>query len=244
MTRLSFLLLTLLLIGALVQPDRALRANPTIQDTPLPGIMGPRGYLPITLRGEATPKVALTSTSTLIPTATPTRTPTATATSTPTTVPIIEVPNGNFEQGATSWAGTTAAIVTTFGPGITAHSGTHAVRFLDGNTGDPDRVLDQGLIVPNTAPYLTYWLWVVSSEPLCGFDRGGVGVFPVGLGPAIARDVFDLCAATQTNGWVRHSIDLTAHSGKAITAELTVGSTGTTANSTLYIDDVSFSATP
>ena len=180
---------------------------------------------------SATPTRTATPTHTTIPTSTPTQTP----------IPVTLLPNGDFEQGAAVWEPqvNAEALITNDPPApVTARSGAY-VAGLPASQSDPAELDMLNVMVPLGEPYLGYWVWIRSTEPVCGDDVGGVAI------SSTVRDRFNLCAATQTNGWVKRSLDLSDYAGQSVTIILGAGTFDTTAvDSFLYVDDVGFQAVP
>jgi len=145
--------------------------------------------------------------------------------------------NGNFESGSTGWTKYSthgfAVIVTSFPGTVTAHSGSYAA-WLGGNYSDISYVQQQ-VTISSGAPYLVYWHWIASAD-ICGYDFGGV------LINGSVVDAYDLCAATNTGGWVTHSVDLSAYAGQSVTLQIRA-ETDSSDNSNLFVDDVSLQAT-
>ena len=81
---------------------------------------------------------------------------------------------------------------------------------------------------------LAYWHWI-ASEDLCGYDFGGV------LINSTVVDVYDLCSSTNTGGWVKHVVNLSAYAGQSVSLQIRA-ETDDSLNSNLFVDDVSFQA--
>lgn len=191
----------------------------------------PRVYIPL-IRADGGP--------TITPTQPVPATPTVTRTPTITPVPVTLLPNGDFEQGAALWEPQVAAttVITTNAP-IPAHSGTYVARLVASEFGMGMEIDLANQVVPAVTPYLSYWVWIQSTEPVCGSDRGGVAINPTAI------DKFNLCVATQTDQWVRRSLDLSAYAGDTVTIILIVDTFDTDSpNSTLFIDDIGWRAAP
>jgi hypothetical protein len=210
-----------------------------VLSTPIPQqdcISHPCIYQPTILK----PGEAATPTRTFTPTATPTRTATATPPRTPTAtqVPVSLLDNGDFDQDGLHWRDTGGLIANALP--VPAHSGRYALWLRsDSNGAEVDRL---DVEVPVDKPYLSYWLWIRSTEPTCGEDRGGV-TFSVAAPPLV--DSFDLCTATATNGWVNHVVDLSAVAGQTGTLSFLTGAfDADLIGSELLIDDVGFRPVP
>jgi hypothetical protein len=185
--------------------------------------------------------VGPTVTPTPLPTDTPvppTRTPTATPN------PVTLFTNGDFEQGAVFWqpqANADAIITTSPGAPVIPHSGTHVARLTAVQDASLSAIDAVNVVVPAGTPYLSYWVWIRSTEATCGDDLGGVGI---SVGPA-SVDSFNLCTATQTNGWVNRILNLSTRAGETVTIEFLAGTFDTnTPDSILYIDDIGWRANP
>jgi kumamolisin len=96
--------------------------------------------------------------------------------------------------------------------------------------------LEQQVAVPPSSPYLAYWHWIASADD-CGFDFAKVIV----NGSAVT-DLYDLCNANNTNGWVKHAVDLSAYAGLSVSIRIQA-ETDSSLNSNLFVDDVAFQAT-
>jgi hypothetical protein len=144
--------------------------------------------------------------------------------------------NGDFESGTTGWTEYSThgwqIIVTSFPGGLTAHSGSYAA-WLGGDDSDISFVQQQ-VTVSASAPYLVYWHWI-ASEDACGFDFGGV------LVNGIVVDTYNLCSSADTNGWVKHSVNLGAYVGQSVMLQIRA-ETNSSLNSNLFVDDVSQAA--
>lgn len=147
--------------------------------------------------------------------------------------------NPDFEAGQTGWTEFSThgwdIIVTTFPGSVTPHSGNWAAWL--GGDDDDISYIRQRVTVPAGAPHLTYWHWI-ASEDVCGFDLGGVMV-----NDSDVVEVYDLCDARSTGGWVRRSVNLSAYAGQSVTIQIRAETDGSL-NSNLFVDDVSFQASP
>lgn len=179
-----------------------------------------------------------TPTSSTQATSTATVTPTSTSTPTMTPVPVTFLTNGDFENGITGWgAGATVIITTSVSP--VPHSGTHLARLEAQQFGMGAELDSADVVVPTSTPYLSYWIWIQSTEPTCGDDIAGVGINSTTI------DHFNLCATTQTSGWVHHILDLSAYAGQTETVILIADTfDNNTPNSVFYVDDVGWQAVP
>ena len=145
------------------------------------------------------------------------------------------VPNGNFESGPAIWSqysthGWPLITNSNFPGTITPRSGSWAV-WLGGEYDDVSYIQQQ-IVVPACAPYLSYYHWIASGD-VCGFDFGGVIV----NGKVV--DVYTLCEDTSTGGWVKHVVNLSAYSGQSVSLQIRA-ETDDSLNSNLFVDDVAF----
>lgn len=209
----------------------------------------PVAYLPIVERYGPT----FTPTTTAIPTdmptntaiATSTRMPTATNTPTQTPIPIQLLPNGDFEQGKTVWMNQESAnigIIDNPPIPVTPHSGTWLSQIVASQDGSVSAELSSpSVVVPFDKPYLSYWYWIRSTETNCSADAGGVVLVQ---DPSV-QTRHSLCATTQTDGWVRTSLNLTAYAGQTVEVLVLAGTFDTDEpDSIIYIDDIGFQALP
>ena len=142
--------------------------------------------------------------------------------------------NGNFEQGRTAWYEYSShgwpLIVQKPPLPISPHSGRWAV-WLGGEYDDISFIRQQ-VTIPTGSYYLHYWHWI-ASEDACGYDFGGV------ILNNTVVDVYDLCTSRNTNGWVRHTVDLSSYAGQTVFLQIRAETDGSL-NSNLFVDDVSF----
>ena len=149
--------------------------------------------------------------------------------------PLPPIVNPGFESGATGWAqysshGWPIIINSGFPPGVTPHGGSW-LAWLGGDSDDISYVQQQ-VVVPPSAPYLTYWRWIASAD-VCGYDFAGLVVNGTPV------DVYTLCQSANTGGWSPRSVNLSAYAGQTITFQLRV-ETDDTLNSNLFVDDFAF----
>ena len=132
-----------------------------------------------------------------------------------TSSPSLGIVNGDFESGTSGWTEYSThgwpIIMTSFPGGVTARSGSYAA-WLGGDYSDISYV-QQPVTISASAPYLVYWHWI-ASEDICGFDFAGVVV------NGIVVDVYDLCSSANTNGWVKHSVNLGAYAGQSVLLQI------------------------
>jgi bacillopeptidase F (M6 metalloprotease family) len=55
-------------------------------------------------------------------------------------------------------------------------------------------------------------------------------------------DQYDLCSKSSTNGWAKHTVNLSAYVGQTVDLQIRT-ETGSSANSNLFLDDISFQPT-
>ncbi len=166
-------------------------------------------------------------------------TPTATPTITPTPPPEgLPLENGDFEQGPVVWTmrsstGIDLILDNLAFAGLQPHGGSWAARL-----GGPDNErseLEQRVIVPANAPFLSYF-YVIDSNDYCGYDFAGVKVN--GTNNVLARD---LCRQTATYGWVQGTADLSAYAGLPVDLMFWVETDGSY-GSTWFLDDLVFTS--
>jgi len=92
-------------------------------------------------------------------------------------------------------------------------------------------VISQTVTVPAGSPSLSFWHWIVSDDD-CGLDFGSVQI------NGTAVDTIDLCTTTNTNGWVRRTVGLSAYAGQTVALRIQV-TTDPNFISRMYVDDVS-----
>ncbi|MBI5585407.1 MAG: hypothetical protein HY892_16475 [Deltaproteobacteria bacterium] len=148
--------------------------------------------------------------------------------------------NGGFESGPLAWI---EASVQNLLPltnqtdpvAIPAHSGQWGA-WLCGTVNEISKVSQQFVLVPAGTPFLTFWVWIDSLAP-CGLHTGMV------LVNGLPVDTFNLCTATNTGGWVKRAVNLTALSGSGINLEFQGNcNTPNETISNLFLDDVVFAA--
>jgi hypothetical protein len=144
--------------------------------------------------------------------------------------------NGNFEAGPTGWTQ-----YSLLGWELIFHADDLVVDPRGGQWaawlgGDDNEVsyLQQQVTIPQATPYLAYYHWIASDD-VCGFDVAQVVVNNVKV------HEYTLCAANDTNGWVRKSVNLGAYAGQTVTLQIRVETDGSL-NSNLFVDDVAFAA--
>ncbi len=142
--------------------------------------------------------------------------------------------NGDFEQGS----GICWQEYSTHGWPIIIHADYLPVPPRSGSWaawlgGEYDEIsaLWQQVTIPTDNPTLSFWYWIASSDE-CGYDFGGVIIDAITV-----VDVFDLCADTNTNGWVRRTVDLRAYASRSVELQIRA-ETDESLNSNLFVDDV------
>jgi hypothetical protein len=178
-----------------------------------------------------------------------TTTPTASPTATSTPVPVILWPNGDFEQGPTIWtmSGSRQDLLITNDPldPVRPRSGSYVAALIEPLRQDA-YITQRGIVVPSDPAYLSYWIWIRSTDQQCGDDQTLIEFAPV-VNPLLEvafTDPIDLCASSQTSGWVNKIQRFDGLAGQAYQFRFYVHSTGNLSDSQLYIDDIGWIATP
>jgi hypothetical protein len=148
--------------------------------------------------------------------------------------------NGGFEQGpGVGWEEYSShgwpIILQADQMPVNPRSGSWAAWL--GGEHDELSLVAQEVTISGGSPYLIYWTWI-ESEDFCGYDFGGV---VINFDTVV--DVFQLCEDENTGGWVRRSVDLSDYAGQTIVIDIRAETDGSLYSS-LYIDDVSFAASP
>lgn len=154
---------------------------------------------------------------------------------TPAPNPSQVVPvNGGFEDGKASWSEYSKngwqVIMNASSLVVTPHDGSWAA-WLGGDHNEVSSI-SQSLQVPTGSPYLAYWHWINSADA-CGKDTARV------LLDNTQVDAYELCATRNTGGWTRHVVDLSAHTDRTVTLQITAVTDGA-GISNLYVDDIWF----
>ncbi len=136
--------------------------------------------------------------------------------------------NGWSEGSTHNWA-----IVVNSG-GVAPHAGSWKA-WLGGDYLDTSYI-QQSITIRSGDAILSYYYWVASEETACTNDYGYVRV----NGSTVFTQ--NLCATTNTGGWVERRLDFSAYAGQTVTLRFEVVTNGTN-NSNLFIDDVDFVAT-
>ncbi|HJS30061.1 MAG TPA: hypothetical protein VJ768_10590, partial [Anaerolineales bacterium] len=154
--------------------------------------------------------------------------------------PAPPIVNPGFESGPTGWTeysdqGRQLIVNSGFPSGVTPHGGSWAAWL--GGAGPETSQIRQNVSVSPATPYLGYWQWIDSDE--AGSCGNSARVWVDGT----LIDIYDLCASTDTSGWVKHVVNLGAYTGQ--TVELTIGAIiGPGNSSNLFVDDFSFQTMP
>ena len=151
---------------------------------------------------------------------------------------IVAVPNGNFEQVNLNWSsqGTSvsAPVIATSGQlpgGVKPYEGDYAAWL--GGANNIDSRIEQTLIVPVDATRLSFYARIQSSDTGCKGDFAFLQI----NGVTVQR--YALCYASQTNDWVRRTVDLSAYTNQQVNLTIRVTTNATDA-SQVFIDALQF----
>ncbi len=227
----------LVLLGLATLPTS--RAQPTQGTTAqyLPAVFKDGSSPTVTApTSTVTPSVSRTPSATHTPTitSTPSATRTATATSTATPVPVTLLTNGSFEQGTMGWDISGGNVIVQTPPSFPAHSGIRAVMIDTRGQGIYGDIAEQQVTVPLGKPYLSYWVWVVSVNPVCGNENYAVGMSDYNGGPLLGL-LKSVCTSTATEGWVKMVLDARIYEGKTVTVVIQGVATQ---GSLVFVDDI------
>jgi hypothetical protein len=151
----------------------------------------------------------------------------------------VAVQNGDFEQGSgVGWTEDSThdfqLVLDEFdGNLLTPHSGNWAVWL--GGYPDETSIISQWVPVTSGRPFLTFYHIMASTEDTCGGDFASVSV------NGAVVEALNLCEATETAGWVKETLNLSAYTGQAVLLQFAADLNGTL-NSNWFIDDVAFAA--
>lgn len=155
-----------------------------------------------------------------------------TPTASPTVVPLI---NGDFEGGRdVGWIEISRLGVQIIyhrdglPPDITPHSGEWAAWL--GGLHDEQTSIKQEVTIPSFGPVLSYWHWI-ESEDACDYDFARILIND--------EEVisYSLCTPSNTDGWVKKTVDLNAYAGQTVHLQMQVD-TDPDQYSSLFVDDV------
>ena len=150
----------------------------------------------------------------------------------------VLLPNGDFEQGKVIWQEYSKKgydLIYNINQTQNAappYSGTWATWL--GGAYDEISFLQQTVLIPTDSPILSYWQWIDSAD-VCGYDFGGV------LVNNSVVEVYPLCADQETQGWILHTVDLSAYKGQSVILQIRA-ETDAVNNSNLFVDNVGFQA--
>lgn len=171
----------------------------------------------------------------------------------PASVASNNLLNGDFEFGPVNWQAASAAnpsdsLIYKYGESplgtrIKPNSGDW-VAWMGGYaaTVSEDASLSQSVMVPAGKPYLLYYQIVYGGETDCEADYTRVLVD----GKEVAGSRVGVCNASNYGPWVKRSLNLSAYAGKSVTIAINFHADNSTHSpaSSVFLDDVSFSATP
>jgi len=143
--------------------------------------------------------------------------------------------NGNFEQGRNvGWSESSThgyfLVLPSSNLIVPPHGGSYATWLGGANL--ETATISQSNVNLNTPTTLRLWYWIGSQEAYCGYDYGYVKI----NGTPIYT--WNLCASTNTGGWVMRNLNLAAYTGQTVTLSIQA-ITDVSINSNLFIDDVS-----
>ncbi len=154
------------------------------------------------------------------------------------------VVNGGFEAGSDGWKEYSSLVgyrvilqEDDLPPLITPYEGAWAA-WLGGDSA-LITYIEQEITLPDSAPELVYWRWI-DAPPDQACDSDSYGGAYLGVDPI---DDDWLCAATDTGGWEKRAVDLSAYAGQTVSLRF-FSRTGFENYSSLYIDAVSIQSSP
>lgn len=153
--------------------------------------------------------------------------------------PPVALVNPGFESGQTGWAEHSTNGFDIIGQSLPSGTSPRTGSWVAWLGGAPSEVsyIQQSVTVPTGSPYLAYYHWINSDDD-CGYDYAYVVV-----DGASVVNAYDLCVGSNTNGWVKHVVNLNAYAGDTILLQIRTETDGFL-NSDLLVDDVSFQASP
>lgn len=166
---------------------------------------------------------------------------------------LTAIANGDFESGPVDWQASSTANpadvliyqkgISPFPTGLTPHSGNW-VAWMGGYPAGlaENALLSQGVTVPDSKPYLIYYQVGYGGETNCASDYVRVLVNDTEM----AGSRTGVCNSITYGPWVRRSLNLSAYAGQSVTLAFNfrADASSNTPVSSVFIDDVSFSATP
>lgn len=162
------------------------------------------------------------------------------------TLPFVELRNGSFEEGDTVWVSVFIdypIITQEFPPTVDAHGGVWAAWL--GGVYDETTAIVQQVTIPQDRPYLSYWRWIASADLCLEDDIAGISLLDdsCSVTPDEIVEAFELCRDVNTSGWVKRTIDVSRFAGQTRTLVIAASTDGLL-NSNLFVDDISFQASP
>jgi subtilisin family serine protease len=226
------------------QVAQALTANATANKVTNPGTGSPNRLLFVGFVGGGGP------TPTATPIApTPTRVPPTPTPVGPTPTPVAPTPtpvactnlvkNPGFESGRVNWTEAStngyALVCTSTSCGsspVGPRTGSY-LSWLAGANNEASQISQAVTLPAGQKTTLSFYHRITSSDS-CGYDYGYVRV--VSNGTTTTVKTFNLCTTTQTSGWVKNTVDLSAYAGRTVTLAFRA-TTDVSAMSSFYIDD-------
>ena len=154
--------------------------------------------------------------------------------------------NGDFEAQRTGWTEFSThnyilILEKTYLP-VMPHSGDWAA-WLGWGYGETSTI-EQTVHIAAGTPHLTYWHWIDSDDYGCGNDYAVIVI-----NGSIVADLYNVCVADNTYGWVKRSTDLSAWAGQTVALQIRIETDDADGSdlepghrSNLYVDDVAFLA--
>jgi hypothetical protein len=147
--------------------------------------------------------------------------------------------NGDFESGRTAWTEYSTHGFVLIMRRADLPEDPHGGRWAAWLGGYESEIsfIEQDVTIQASTPYLAYYHWINSADA-CGFDFGGVLI-----DGSTVVDVYNLCGPTNTGGWVKHVVNLSAYIGQTVAVQIRAENDSLYV-SNLLVDDVAFQATP